>query len=88
VVVTLPLHTTSHNILRVGYYWPTLFVDTHCYVKACQPCQFFSGKKKLLALPLNSMVVEAPFHQWGLDFIGEFKDKSSNKYWWVLTTTY
>jgi hypothetical protein len=25
-------HTTAHNILRVGYYWPTLFVDTHRYV--------------------------------------------------------
>jgi mannose-6-phosphate isomerase class I len=31
--------------------------------------------------------VEAPFQQWGLDFIGEFKENSSNGYRWVLTAT-
>jgi transposase InsO family protein len=31
--------------------------------------------------------MEAPFQQWGLDFIGEFKDNSSNGYKWILTTT-
>jgi hypothetical protein len=30
------------------------------------------------------MVVEAPFQQWELDFIGEFKDNSSNGYRWIL----
>jgi hypothetical protein len=34
------------------------------------------------------VVVEAPFQQWGLDFIGEFKDNSSNDYQWILTATY
>jgi len=33
----------------------------------------FSGKQRLLALPLKSVVVEAPFQQWGLDFIGELR---------------
>jgi hypothetical protein len=32
-------------------------------------------------------VVEAPFQQWGLDFIGKFKDNSSNGYSWVITAT-
>jgi hypothetical protein len=32
-------------------------------------------------------VVEAPFQQWGLDFIGKFKDNSSNGYPWLLTAT-
>jgi hypothetical protein len=30
--------TTAHKILRVGYYWPTLFSDTHQHVRSCQPC--------------------------------------------------
>jgi hypothetical protein len=30
--------TTSHKILRAGYYWPTLFVDVHRRVRACIPC--------------------------------------------------
>jgi transposase InsO family protein len=36
---------------------------------------------------LKPIVVEAPFQQWGLDFIGEFKDNSNNGYHWVLTAT-
>ena len=39
------------------------------------------------ALPLNPIVVQAPFQQWGLDFIGKFKDNSSNGYSWILTAT-
>jgi hypothetical protein len=55
-------------------------------VRSCQSCQYFAGKQKLPAQPLKPVVVEAPFQQWGLDFIGEFKDNSSNGYRWILTT--
>jgi hypothetical protein len=33
-------------------------------------------------------VVEAPFQQWGLDFIVNFNDNSSNGYSWVIIATY
>jgi hypothetical protein len=26
--------TTTHKILRVGYYWPTVFKDAHAYSRA------------------------------------------------------
>jgi len=39
------------------------------------------------AFPLNPIVVQAPFQQWGLDFIGKFKDNSRNSYSSILTTT-
>jgi hypothetical protein len=79
--------TTAHKILRAGYYWPTIFSDVHKMVRGCQQCQLFTGKQKLAALPLQPVVVEAPFQQWGLDFIGQFKDNSSNGFTWILTTT-
>jgi hypothetical protein len=53
--------TNAHKILRAGYYWPTLFVDTHRYVRSCQPCQYFTGKQNLPAQPFKHVVVEAPF---------------------------
>jgi len=28
--------TMTHNILRVAYYWPTLFRDSHAYVRRCK----------------------------------------------------
>ena len=45
------------------------------------------GKQKLAALPLTPIVVLAPFQQWGLDFIGKFKDNSSNDFCQILTAT-
>lgn len=62
--------TTTGRIIRAGYYWPTLLKDAHKYVKKCDPCQRFSSKLKYVdSLPLNSVTVEAPFVQWGFDFI-------------------
>jgi len=53
--------TTTHKILRDGYYWPSNFFDVHKFVRSCQACQLFTGKQKLVALPLQPVVVEAPF---------------------------
>jgi hypothetical protein len=79
--------TTAHKVMRVGYYWPTLFADVHAYVRACEPCQRFEGKQKLPALPLDPVIVEAPFQQWGLDFIGQLSQASSGGHSWILVAT-
>ena len=62
--------TIANKILRVGFYWPTLFANVHNKVTYCHKCQVFEGKKKLLPLPMKPISVEAPFQQWGFDFIG------------------
>jgi hypothetical protein len=84
VVVIMQLKQLTKSLELVGYYWPTIFLDVHQLVRKCEPCQFFTGKQKLATLPLQPIVVEAPFHQWGLDFIGKFKDNLSNGYSWVI----
>jgi hypothetical protein len=78
---------TAYKILRVGYYWPKLFSDVNAKVRACHLCQVFSGKQKIPALPLVPVKTEAPFQQWGLDFIGEINPHSSAQHKWILTTT-
>ena len=35
---------TAHKILHAGYYWPTLFKDSHIYVRRCQVCQTAVGR--------------------------------------------
>jgi hypothetical protein len=67
---------TYYKILRAGYYWPKLFLDVNAKVRACNPCQLFVGKHKLSILPLVPVKFEAPFQQWGLDFIGEINPHS------------
>lgn len=56
-------------------------------MRTCRNGQFFAGRPKLPALPLQPVIVEAPFQQWGLDFIGKFKENSSNGFKWILTCT-
>lgn len=58
--------TTAHKILRAGYYWSSISFDVHKFVRSCQACQLFTGKQNLVALPLQPVVVEAPFQHWGL----------------------
>jgi transposase InsO family protein len=35
--------TTTHKVLRAGYYYPTLFRDTHALCRKCIICQKASG---------------------------------------------
>eukprot|EP00253_Pinus_taeda_P023995 PITA_23995 len=79
--------STTNKILRVGYYWPTLFADVYNMVKHCHKCQIFEGKRKLQPLPLKPIEVSTPFQQWGLVFIGEIHPTSSGQHSWILTVT-
>ena len=76
-----------HKILRDSFYWPTLFSDTYKEVSTCHECQIFEGKRKLFPFPLNHISIEAPFQQWGLDFIGEINPTSSGHHRWILKAT-
>eukprot|EP00253_Pinus_taeda_P024750 PITA_24750 len=53
--------TAAHKILRAGYYWPTLFKDSHSYVRKCQVCQTTAGRQKKPSLPLQLVNIEQPF---------------------------
>ena len=80
---------TTHKVLRDGFWWPTLFNDAHDLVRKCDACQRFSGNLNFLGnVPLKPVEVQAPFQQWGLDFIGEIVKKSSGGHSYILVTTY
>ena len=46
-----------------------------------------SGMPRLHALPLNPIIVEAPFQQWGMDFVRPFDHNSSNGFKYILICT-
>jgi len=64
-----------------------MFRDIYKKIAACHECQVFEGRRKLMPLPLVPIYVEAPFQQWGLDFIGEIHPPSSGQHRWILTAT-
>jgi hypothetical protein len=76
-----------YKILRVVYFWPSLFIDVYGKIRACLKCKKFSRKQQLKSLPLNPVVTSGPFQQWGLDFIGEIHPTSSGHHRWILTAT-
>ena len=53
--------TTSHKILRAGYYWPTLFKETHTYVRKCDVFLRSGGRLVRAAGPLQPVRVSEPF---------------------------
>jgi hypothetical protein len=78
--------TIDNKILKSGFNWPTLFVDVNKKVTSCHKCMVFEGKRKIFPLPLKPISVEAPFQQWGLEFIGKIHPPSSGQHKWILTT--
>ena len=44
----------------------------------------FTGKPQLTAPPLRPMVIEAPFHQWSLDYIGPINSPSRQGHSYIL----
>ena len=79
--------TTTDNILRAGYYWPTLFRDAHAHVRKCDTCQRCIGRQAKVAGPLKPMIISELFEQWGIDIIGEINPNSSLQHKYILTAT-
>ena len=52
---------TKNKVLRVGYYWLTLFRDSYAYARKCQDCQTTAEKVKKPAFPLQPVLVERWF---------------------------
>jgi hypothetical protein len=77
--------TTTHKVLRLGYYWPTLFKYSYSMVHKCTICQKAAGQVKKITFPLQPITINTPFQQWGLDIIGRINPASSQQHKYVLT---
>eukprot|EP00253_Pinus_taeda_P007167 PITA_07167 len=79
---------TTHKILRMGYYWPSLFKDANKYVRACDSCQRMAQPNHRDEMPLNPQVILEPFKRWALDFIGPINPPSSQRVYILVCTDY
>ena len=77
----------AFNIIRKGYYWPSIFRESYVFLRSCDKCQKFAGKERLLGIPLQPVLSEFPFSKWELDFIGPINPPSLVGQVFVLTAT-
>ena len=77
----------TNKILRFFFYWTLLFSNVYKEITKCHQCHIFYGKSKLVPLPSNPISIEAPFQQWGLEFIGEINPNYSGQHRWILIAT-
>ena len=71
---------TAAKILQCGFYWPTLFRDSHAYCKACERCQKLGSITRRNMMPLNPILIIEIFDVWGIDFMGPFPNSFGNLY--------
>lgn len=62
-----------------------MFKDAYKWVALCEKCKMFLGKPQLVALSLKLVVIEGPFQQWGLDFIGPISFSFSVGHAYIIT---
>eukprot|EP00253_Pinus_taeda_P022517 PITA_22517 len=79
---------TAHKVLRMGYYWPSLFKDAKEYVRACDSCQRMGQPNHRDEMPLNPQVIIEPFERWALDFIGPINPPSNQRIYILVCTDY
>nr|KYP35931.1 hypothetical protein KK1_042990 [Cajanus cajan] len=73
-------HYTTVKILQSGFYWPTIFKDSHKHYKICDKCQRTGGISKRHELPLQNILEVEVFDCWGIDFVGPLPSSYSNEY--------
>ncbi|XP_071708259.1 uncharacterized protein [Rutidosis leptorrhynchoides] len=64
--------TIAAKIMRMGYFWPTLYRDVAQIVKRCKSCQRHAPqnrKPRHDMIPINS---PWPFYKWAIDIVGPF----------------
>ena len=61
--------STAEKILRVGYFWSSIFKDYVDAVKRYHPCQVFTCNMLSKPAPLHRIITVDFFNKWGLDFM-------------------
>ena len=78
---------TGQKILRAGYFWPTMFKDSHAYVRKCDACQRYARNDLRMEMPLHISLPLVPFEKWGIDYVGPVHPNSSRGMVYIVVAT-
>ena len=76
--------TTSHKILKEGCYCHPLFKYSKDYARKLLEFLKSAGREREIFFPLQHVIIEIPFQQWGIDVIEENNLKSSQIQKYIL----
>ncbi|XP_060962021.1 uncharacterized protein LOC115722590 [Cannabis sativa] len=71
---------TAAKILQSGFFWPTLFKDSHQFVQSSDRCQRTGNISRRNEMPLTGILEVELFDVWGIDFMGPFPSFYNNAY--------
>ncbi|GJY50802.1 reverse transcriptase domain-containing protein [Tanacetum coccineum] len=71
---------TAKKVFDSGFYWPTIYCDSHDMVKSCDLCQRQGKISQKDEMPQNAIQVCEIFDVWGIDFMGLFLSSRGNIY--------
>ncbi|GJW06473.1 reverse transcriptase domain-containing protein [Tanacetum coccineum] len=71
---------TAKKVFDAGFYWPTIYRDTHDLVTRCDACQRQGKILQHDEMPQNAIQVCKIFDMWGINFMGPFPSSRGNKY--------
>ncbi|GJV82457.1 reverse transcriptase domain-containing protein [Tanacetum coccineum] len=77
---------TARKVFDAGFFWPTIYRDTHTMIKSCDTCQRKGKISQRDEMPQNAIQVCEIFDVWGIDFMGPFPSLRRNKY--ILVAIY
>jgi hypothetical protein len=63
---------TAFKVLQAGFYWPSIFKDSHEYALRCDRCQRVGNISGRDQMPLTNIYELEIFDTWGIDFMGPF----------------
>ncbi|GKA94845.1 hypothetical protein Tco_0816883 [Tanacetum coccineum] len=58
--------------MQLGYYWPTMHMDSRMVIRVCQECQVHRPIPCLPKTKLTPITSSWPFHKWGMDICAPF----------------
>ncbi|XP_071740485.1 uncharacterized protein [Rutidosis leptorrhynchoides] len=80
--------TIVAKIMRMGYFWPSLYRDVAKIIKHCKSCQRHAPQNRIPRhdmIPVNSLW---PFHTWAIDIVGSFSAGPGNVKFLIVAIDY
>jgi hypothetical protein len=79
---------TAKKNLDAGYWWPTIFKDTHEFCRSCDNCQKIGGLKTKNLAKLVTTFPDESSMKWGPNFISPIKPTGTlTRNTYILVTT-